>query len=145
MISQTAEYALRAVVALAAGDGAPQTTQALAAQTLVPPTYLSKVLQSLGRAGIITSQRGHGGGTVLARPTAELTVYDVVQAVDPIARIRVCPLGLAGHNENLCPLHRRIDNAIGSVETAFRSTPIAELLNETGNRRPLCGIVEVGG
>ena len=139
MISHTAEYALRAVVALAAGDGAPQTTHRIAATTKVPPDYLSKVLQSLGRAGIITSQRGQGGGSVLARPSSEISVYDVVQAVDPIARIQSCPLGLAGHGEHLCPLHRRIDDAIGSVEDAFRATSIHELLAEPTESRPLCG------
>jgi Rrf2 family transcriptional regulator, nitric oxide-sensitive transcriptional repressor len=139
MISQTAEYALRAVVALAAGDGAPQTTLRIAATTKVPPDYLSKVLQSLGRAGIITSQRGQGGGSVLARPATHISVYDVVQAVDPIARIHTCPLGLPGHGKRLCALHRRIDNAIGTVEDAFRASTIAELLAEPSESHPLCG------
>jgi Rrf2 family nitric oxide-sensitive transcriptional repressor len=139
MISQTAEYALRAVVALAAGDGTPQTTHRIAATTKVPPDYLSKVLQSLGRAGIITSQRGQRGGSVLARSASQISVYDVVQAVDPIVRIRSCPLGLPGHGERLCALHRRIDDAIGTVENAFRASTIAELLAEPSESHPLCG------
>lgn len=139
MISQTAEYALRAVVALASGDGRPQTTQRIATMTKVPPDYLSKVLQSLGRAGIVSSQRGQGGGSVLAKPAAEITVYDVVQAVDPIARIHSCPLGITSHGQRLCPLHRRLDDAIGTVENGFRATTITELLAEPTNSQPLCG------
>lgn len=142
MISQTAEYALRAVVALAAGDGAPQTTHRIAGITKVPVDYLSKVLQSLSRAGIISSQRGQGGGSVLTRPSSEISVYEVVQAVDPIARINSCPLGLANHGTRLCPLHRRIDDAIGSVEDAFRATTIHDLLTEPTESRPLCGAPE---
>jgi Rrf2 family nitric oxide-sensitive transcriptional repressor len=138
MISQTAEYALRAVVALADSDGRPQTTRNIAATTKVPEDYLSKVLQSLGRAGIITSQRGQGGGSVLAKSPGEITVYEVVQCVDPIARIYSCPLGIRSHGANLCPLHRRLDDAIGSVEAAFRATTIHELLNEPTQSRPLC-------
>lgn len=138
MISQTAEYALRAVVALADGDGKPRTTKSIATATKVPVDYLSKVLQGLGRAGIITSQRGHGGGSVLARSPAEISVYEVVQAVDPIARIHTCPLGLPGHGKRLCPLHRRIDDAIGLVESGFRATSIHELLSEESDSHPLC-------
>jgi Rrf2 family protein len=125
---------------LADSDGAPQTTHRIAAATKVPADYLSKVLQSLGRAGIITSHRGMGGGSVLARPASEISVYDVVQAVDPIARIQSCPLGLVNHGKLLCPLHRRIDNAIGSMESAFRSTSIHELLAEPAESHPLCGV-----
>jgi Rrf2 family protein len=138
MISQTAEYALRAVVALADGSGTPQTTQRIAAATKVPADYLSKVLQSLSRAGIVSSQRGQGGGSVLARPAAKISVYEVVQAVDPIARIYTCPLGLPGHGKRLCPLHKRIDDAIGIVEAGFRATSIQELLTEATESHPLC-------
>ncbi|HEY3267004.1 MAG TPA: Rrf2 family transcriptional regulator [Armatimonadota bacterium] len=141
MISQTAEYALRAVVALADGPNgpsAPQTTQRIAKATRVPAQYLSKVLQSLNRAGILKSQRGQGGGSTLAREPREITVYEVVQSVDPIGRITSCPLGLASHGKRLCPLHRRVDDAIGAVETAFRATTIQDLLDEPTTSRPLC-------
>jgi len=58
MFSQIAEYALRAVVRVASHHGRPQTTQQIAAATRVPAGYLSKVMQALGRAGLINSQRG---------------------------------------------------------------------------------------
>jgi Rrf2 family protein len=60
----------------------------------VPAGYLSKVLQSLGRAQLVNSQRGLHGGFTLARAPSELTVWEVIQAVDPLQRIRSCPLGL---------------------------------------------------
>src|SRR5688500_2558903 len=108
LISQTAEYALRAVVHLANNaqqNGLPsQTLPEIAGATLVPPGYLSKVLQQLTRAGIVTSQRGIGGGFKLSRAPVDISIYDVVQAVDSVARIRSCPLGIADH-KRLCPLH----------------------------------------
>src|SRR6266550_7980483 len=119
MISQTAEYALRAVVYLASRPEAAQTTPAIAEVTKVPAGYLAKVMQSLGRGGLVHSQRGLGGGFTLAKPADQLSVFDVIEAVDPIHRIQSCPLGLKGHM-NLCPLHRRLDNAIGMVEKALR-------------------------
>ena len=132
MISQTAEYALRAAVHLAdqAGEtGHPLTAPVIAAATQVPVGYLSKVLQNLSRAGIITSQRGPGGGFRLAREATDITIYEVVQAVDTLPRIHKCPLGLEEH-ERLCPLHRRIDEAMALVEKAFRETTIADLMKQ---------------
>src|SRR5437773_2003871 len=109
MFSQTVEYALRAVVHLASQSPACQTTDQIAERTLVPKPYLSKVLQGLSRAGIVHSQRGVGGGMTLTKTPDELTILEVVNAVEPIQRIRHCPLGLDAHGTNLCPLHRRLD------------------------------------
>ena len=67
MFSQTVEYALRAVVHLADQAPAARTTDQIAAATLVPKAYLSKVLQRLERAGLVHSQRGVGGGMTLAK------------------------------------------------------------------------------
>lgn len=127
MISQTAEYALRAIVALATRNNAGTTAQDLAQHSQVPADYLSKVLNSLCRAGIITSQRGRGGGFQSIKPATELTVLEVVQAVDPLKRIKHCPLGLPEHAETLCPLHRKLDDAVRHVEEAFGSTTIESL------------------
>jgi len=138
LISQTAEYALRAVAALAGSPDEPMVTQRLAEATKVPAGYLSKVLQSLGRAGLVNSTRGVGGGFVLARPASEITIYDIVQAVDPLQRIRTCPLGLASHGVRLCPLHKRLDDAMKQVEDAFRASNLAEVLTEPTESKPLC-------
>ena len=62
MISQTVEYALRAMVHLAREAPGARTTDQVARTTRVPRAYLSKVLQSLRRAGLVRSQRGIGGG-----------------------------------------------------------------------------------
>ena len=139
MFSQTVEYALRAVVHLADRTPSPRTTDQIAEATLVPKAYLSKVLQGLCHAGIVQSKRGLGGGMVLTKPPSELTILEVVNAVEPVGRIRECPLGLVGHGVRLCPLHRRLDRALALVEEAFRQTTLAEVLAEPTSSRPLCG------
>jgi Rrf2 family protein len=106
----------------------------------VPPSYLSKVLQALGRGGIVKSQRGVGGGISLARKPEELTILEVVNAVEPIQRIKTCPLGLKSHGVRLCPLHRRIDDALAHVEAAFGGTTLAEVLAEPTHSPPLCEV-----
>jgi Rrf2 family protein len=138
VFSQTVEYALRAVVHLASQAPAARTTDQIAEATRVPKAYLSKVLQGLSRAGLVHSQRGIGGGMTLTKAPELLTILEVVSAVEPIGRIRECPLGLAAHGIRLCPLHRRVDNAVALVEEAFRSTTLAEILAEPTESVPLC-------
>jgi Rrf2 family transcriptional regulator, nitric oxide-sensitive transcriptional repressor len=139
MFSKTVEYALRAVVHLASKAPAAQTTDQIAAATKVEhKAYLSKVLQGLCRKGVVHSQRGIGGGMTLVKRPEELTILEVVNAVEPIGRIRTCPLGLAAHGVNLCPLHKRVDDALAMVENAFRNSTLAEVLAEPTSSVPLC-------
>lgn len=137
MLSQTAEYALRAVVHLSMGPGA-LTTQDIASSTKVPPGYLAKVLQSLARAGILSSQRGLRGGFKMVRPPSELTVLEVINAVDPIRRITTCPLGLTAHGTKLCALHARLDAATAQIEATFAGTTIAALHADESGSALLC-------
>jgi Rrf2 family protein len=139
MLSQTAEYALRAIVFLADNSTEAQTAEAIAKGTKVPVGYLAKIMQGLARSGLVTSQRGLYGGFTLVLPPKELTLYDVIQAVDPIVRINECPLGLEGHGTSLCPLHRGLDNAMAAVETMFKKLTIHHVLNQPQSNRPLCG------
>jgi len=138
MISQTAEYALRAMVYLADHRAQTVTAETIAEGTEVPVGYLAKIMQGLTKAGLVRSQRGLYGGFRLLTPGVDLTVFEVVQAVDPIIRITTCLLGLEGHGSNLCPLHRGIDNATGALEMAFRTMTIDTLLNQPRTNRPLC-------
>jgi Rrf2 family protein len=142
MISQTAEYALRAAVVLGSQPDRPLTTQEIAKASRVPAGYLSKVLQALGRAGLVEARRGLRGGYVLSRPLDRLTVYDVVNAVDPLKRIHHCPLRLSAHAERLCSLHRRLDDAVAMLERYFKETTIEALLNDRSAPAPgpLCDL-----
>jgi Rrf2 family nitric oxide-sensitive transcriptional repressor len=128
MISQTAEYALRAVVYLAENAGGGRTTSEIAAATKVPSAYLSKVLQLLAKGDVVNSQRGLGGGFSLKKPPKKLTVLDIMNAVDPVQRIRECPLQLDAHAVRLCALHHRLDEAAAMLEKIFSKTSVAELM-----------------
>jgi Rrf2 family protein len=138
MLSQTAEYALRAMVALATGKQTARTALDLARESKVPFDYLSKILNSLSRAGLVSAQRGRGGGFQPTLPASDVTVLQVVDAVDPLKRIRTCPLGLKAHGTNLCPLHRKLDDALLSVEQAFASTTIGSLAGQSFTEPAVC-------
>jgi Rrf2 family protein len=138
VLSRTIEYALRAAVWLASRPDTAQTTRQVAAATKVPTGYLSKVLQLLAEAGLVNSQRGLGGGFVLARPAGKITVLDVMNAVDPIERIHSCPLKLKAHERGLCLLHRKLDDALALIETTFRESTLADLQADPAAESPLC-------
>ncbi|MEX2186032.1 MAG: Rrf2 family transcriptional regulator [Pirellulales bacterium] len=140
MLSQTVEYALRAVVYLASESPAARTTDEIAAKTLVPKAYLSKVVQGLVRSGIVRSRRGVGGGVMLSESPEHVTILDVVNAVEPIQRIHTCPLGLVSHGARLCPLHKRLDAAMAAMEQAFAATTLAEVLADPSKSVPLCDV-----
>lgn len=138
MFSQTVEYALRAIVTIAQHDGRPCTAKTISEITQVPSAYLSKLMQGLVRGGLVDSQRGLHGGFVLTKDPGDMTILSVVNVIDPLQRIKECPLGIQSHGSNLCPLHRRLDRAMEATETLFRETTVAELLAQSGSTTPLC-------
>jgi Rrf2 family protein len=133
MFSQTIEYALRAMMFLASNNGDAVSVEKIAAQTQVSQGYLSKVMRGLVLANLVRSFRGPNGGFVLARDAGSISILDVVNAVDPIQRHTRCPIGNPLH-DNLCGLHRRLDNAMALVEQTFRTTTLAEVL--ASNQEP---------
>ena len=88
-VSAKVDYALRAMVELAAGDGLLVKGERLASAQSIPPKFLENILLELRHAGLVASQRGAEGGYRLARPPAEITLADVIRAVEgPIASVR---------------------------------------------------------
>lgn len=137
LISRTAEYALRAIIWLIQEPARSQTTRQIAECTQAPPDYVSKVLQALARAKLVRSQRGWGGGFQLACDPAQVSVLDVINAVDPLERIHVCPLGLKVHATQLCPLHCGLNEAVAHLEATFRKAKLTDLLNSDSPSIPL--------
>ena len=143
LLSDAMEYGLRAVVWLAQHPGQAQKVREIAQGTHATPGYLIKVLQALAKADILSAQRGSTGGFRLERDPASLSVLEVINAIDPIERIRTCPLGLEAHGECLCPMHKRIDDAIATIEQSFRESTIEDLLNEPTTSHPFCEALSV--
>lgn len=145
LLSDASEYALRAVVWLAQRPGEAQKVRQIAEGTQAAPGYLVKVLQSLTKAGILSAQRGSHGGFTLQRDPDELTALEVINAVDPIERIRTCPLGLESHGDCLCPMHQRIDDTLAQFERSFGASTITELITGPSPSKPLCNALTVNG
>ena len=91
-VTAKVDYALRALVELAAADGATVKGERLADAQSIPLKFLENILAELRRAGIVGSQRGAEGGYRLQRPAADVSVADVIRAVEgPLADVHGTP------------------------------------------------------
>jgi Rrf2 family protein len=106
------------------------TAEEIAQATLVPPGYTVKVLQQLGRAKLSRGQRGRNGGFILACDPAKINLLQVVTVIDPLERIKECPLGRADHQHALCPLHHQIDLAIEALENSLSSMSLQDVIDK---------------
>jgi len=88
-VSAKSDYAVRALVELAAAGDGPVKGERIAQAQEIPITFLENILADLRRAGLVSSRRGIEGGYWLTRPAAEVTLADVIRAVDgPLASVR---------------------------------------------------------
>ncbi len=137
VFSRAVEYSLRAMVMLTEVKDQPLTVQVMAERGQIPAPYLSKLLQILTRAGLISSQRGTGGGYFLARSSAEISLADIVKVIEPL---QLPPKQLAGSvvARSLYLIDQKLDQALSQVELAFEKTSLEDLWKENDGTIPLC-------
>src|ERR1700754_2788759 len=101
-VSTRGDYGARALLSLALrGSERPTSVKEIAERTSLPQPYLEQILLSVKGAGLVRSKRGVGGGYVLARTPSEITLADVVAAVDgPLTTL----MGEHDHCEGHCVL-----------------------------------------
>lgn len=139
ILSQTVEYALRAMTYMAnLPTGQPVRARDLSAGTGVPPHYLSKLLRRFVVAGLLSSQKGRGGGFVLAHPPDAIRFIDVMQAADFRPDPVHCAFGWGMCSpEQPCALHpawSRLNDAVGSWAT---ETTLADVCIPGGLPHPV--------
>jgi Rrf2 family protein len=132
MLSNTGEYALRAVIHLARHEGeGPLRVEDVAEELAVPRNYLSKILHALVKRGILASLRGPRGGFRLAVPSTLLSLYDVVEPFDDIEARRTCLLGGAAcADAEPCAVHDRWKGVATEVALFFRETKLADVVED---------------
>jgi Rrf2 family protein len=145
MFSTKAEYGVRVMVELArrAGgtDGVPVPLAEIAANDGLPLAYLEHLVARLRKAGLVDSRRGSRGGYMLARPSNEITMAEVVEALEgsiaPIECISQAPdgsivcsreSGRAGSQSHVCPTKLLWTRVRFSIVSTLRETTLADLL-----------------
>lgn len=129
-ISARSDYALRALIATAGfSDGGPVSATKLAEAQAIPLGFLHDIMSDLRRAGLLTSQRGTDGGYTLARPPTEITVGDVLRAINgSLSTVRGLPpdqVNYHGVASSLPELWLTLHEAIADV---VDRTTLADLL-----------------
>ncbi len=139
MLSDTAEYALRAVLYIADNaDRQPVSVDAAARALTVPRNYLSKTLNQLVKRGILHSQRGPHGGFWLAVDPAALPLLRIVEVFDEIGPGRKCLLGRPQCSDATpCPAHVRWKEVGERIAVFFRGTTVEDLLRTPPAERRL--------
>jgi Rrf2 family protein len=131
LLSQAAEYALRAVLRIASRHPDAMTVSEIAEAVDAPRNYLGKTLGQLARHGVLASARGPGGGYRLMIEPPELTLDRVVNAFAPTTP-RPCLLRRVPCDESArCAAHERWKPAANAVDEFFRRTTVADLLVES--------------
>lgn len=104
--SQTTGYAILALSCLEAHQNHWVVAKEIAARTGIPLPYLSKILHSLGRSGLIKAKRGYGGGFQLARPASSISLLEIAEAIEGAHLLPQCLLGLHECCDlDHCPTH----------------------------------------
>lgn len=136
MLSQAVGHATSALGCVAAIGGAPMLVKEISEHCELPSAYLAKIINTLSHKGIVVTQRGVGGGVSLARPAAEIKLYDLCVALDdPIVKPR-CFLGNAECTEDrACPAHEFCKGYRADLSEFLQKTTIADIAAFENRRR----------
>lgn len=131
MLNQTAIYAIRAMGFLAQQDPEELVLSSTIASAMsIPRNFLSKILNRLAQAGLITATRGRGGGVKLARPGSDILLNEVVLLFMKVSDYKQCFLGLSKCDGG-CGLHLRWRIISEQLEQMLTDTTIDQVFSQT--------------
>ncbi len=139
-LSLTTGYAVRALQCLQEPGGQAMRVEAVAACTGIPRFYLSKLIHKLALKGLVVARRGPHGGVVLARPSAEIMLEDLADAVEGGAWRKRGLMGLLERQDTVpLALRESWPEALEHHLAHWRAVPLAELIQGHVPARPLPG------
>jgi Rrf2 family iron-sulfur cluster assembly transcriptional regulator len=137
--SRSAEYAIRAFVHMAAvPENEFAMVKNIAAEASIPSYFLAKILQDLARDGFLRSSKGPRGGFRLSRAPEEISMLQIVEAVDGTGRFDRCIGGASECNDRVaCGMHDTWNELRSRIIEYLEGTSIADLANALGEKRRL--------
>lgn len=133
-LTRDGEYAVRAVLYLAMqSEGRYSLVNEISEAQEVPRSYLSKIMQTLTRAGLVRSKRGANGGFILARPAESITLRETIEVMEGPIRLNVC-LIKEGEcpRDKLCPVHPVWKEAQRKLFEVLDGKTMADLVKDAG-------------
>lgn len=133
-LNQATDYAFRAMLYLSSlASGTVVNTQALAEKEAIPQRFLLKIMRYLHKAGLIRSHRGAEGGFVLARPAGEISLLDIIEAMEGPVAIHRCLADRQACNKHCtseCPVHATLAKLQDQLRTGLKNATLARLQAE---------------
>ena len=131
-ITRQADYAVRAVLHLArAGNAERSATSTVAKEQNIPPSFLAKIISQLSIAGLLHTSRGARGGVTLARDPREITLLEVIEAIDGPIQLNECVQGKGACSfEDNCPIRSVWCDAQDELVTRLRNTNFGQLMTQ---------------
>ena len=133
-ITRQADYAVRAVLHLArVGNSERSATSMVAKEQNIPPSFLAKIISQLSIAGLLHTSRGARGGVTLAREPKDITLLEVVEAIDGPIQLNECVgnTGACTFDEN-CPIKPVWCDAQDELVKRLQNTTFAQMLAQSG-------------
>jgi Rrf2 family protein len=129
-ITRQADYATRAILYLArVGKGERIATSQVAKEQKIPPSFLAKIISQLSIAGLLQTSRGARGGIALSRDPGQITLLEVIEAIDGPIQLNMCVEsgGVCPYEEN-CPIQPVWCDAQGELVARLRNTDFEQLI-----------------
>ncbi len=134
--SNACEYAIRALTYLARNSEQACLAKEISQGEKIPHYFLSKILQDLARKGLLKSMKGPGGGFRLAKSAEKLTLYEIKKAIDGVADLDECAVGLARCNDHMpCPLHDTFKPLREQIKEYLQTTTLADMASAVEKKR----------
>lgn len=137
MISNTCKYGLRAVVYLAANEDINKRVgiKQISSDLKIPMPFLGKILQSLARTKLLASTKGPNGGFSLGRKASEISLLDVIEAIDGLDFFNECVIGFKVcendiEHQKICPMHNKLENVRLQFYNLFKEQKVGDLAND---------------
>jgi len=133
MFSKRCEYGIRAltVIGQATQDGKKIGIKEICEVAKTPESFTAKILQTLVRRGIVSSLKGPTGGFYFSQPLNEVSIYDIIEAIDGDGIFKKCGLGLSECNaKKPCPLHYKFEVVRTELFNMCKNNNLDDLLGE---------------
>jgi len=128
-LSHSVGYAIRALAYLDTSEGNTSFVRDIAQEADLPKAYLAKLFKKLANAGILESKRGQTGGTRLARPSSEISILDISEAIVEQDWVNTCLLGLDDCSEQrYCPTHIFWKDTREKIKDELSRTTLADVI-----------------
>ncbi|PEN14980.1 transcriptional regulator [Longibacter salinarum] len=135
LLSKACEYGLRSTLYLASLDEDGYVSIGTISDKLdISFAFLTKIFQQLNEAGLLKSHRGPSGGVAFTKPTDEISLYEIVVAIDGEDLFEECVLGLPGcGHEKPCPIHDRWATERSRLERLFKRNTLDDMASQIKN------------